>query len=167
MRGQLCAAAHHSARGRECRSQAPVLHYHRSSGRPQPSLQVDEQGLLANWMIRGKVVPRIGGAMDMIMGAKSVVAAMQHMANGKSEFSASSSLSSPPLTSVRPVELITLGAWRSASRAQIELPVAPVITRQFLITRPRQIADKLSTQSGLHFCPLNFLTPRSCGLVFL
>jgi acetate CoA/acetoacetate CoA-transferase beta subunit len=66
-------------------------------------LQVDAQGRLANWKVPGKMVPGMGGAMDLVTGSARVVVAMQHAARGASKIVMECDL---PLTSVRRVDLV-------------------------------------------------------------
>jgi acetate CoA/acetoacetate CoA-transferase beta subunit len=66
-------------------------------------LEVDEQGRLANWMVPGKSVPGMGGAMDLVTGSKRVIVAMQHTAKGRPKIVRSLSL---PITSERRIDLL-------------------------------------------------------------
>lgn len=98
-------------------------------------LQVDEKGQLANWKVPGKMVPGMGGAMDLVTGAARVIVAMQHSAKGTAKIVPQCTL---PLTSTRRVSLII------TELAVIEPTEAGLILRE---TGPGVSLDEIRAQT--------------------
>ena len=95
-------------------------------------LEVDAAGQLANWMVPGKMIPGMGGAMDLVTGAKRVIVAMTHTAKGKSKIVGKCML---PLTSIRRVDLIVteLAVIEPTAEGLVLRELAPGVTREQVI----------------------------------
>jgi 3-oxoacid CoA-transferase subunit B len=96
------------------------------------AMEVAENGDLANWMIPGKVVKGMGGAMDLVAGVKRVAVVMEHTSkDGEPKFKAKCEL---PLTGLKVVDMVItdLGVFSRPTRSDLFklIELAPGVTRE-------------------------------------
>lgn len=96
------------------------------------ALEVDQEGNLANWMVPGKMVPGMGGAMDLVTGAKKVIVSMQHTAKGEKKIMKKCTL---PLTAAHQVNLIIteMAVMEVTPKGLYVTELGPDVTKEMLI----------------------------------
>lgn len=96
------------------------------------ALEVDQHGNLANWMVPGKMVPGMGGAMDLVTGARKVIVSMQHTAKGEPKIMKNCTL---PLTAAAQVNLIIteMAVMEVTPNGLKVLELGPGVTKESLV----------------------------------
>lgn len=96
------------------------------------ALEVDQHGNLANWMVPGKMVPGMGGAMDLVTGARKVIVSMQHTAKGEPKIMKNCTL---PLTAAGQVNLIIseMAVMEVTPNGLKVLELGPGVTKESLL----------------------------------
>jgi len=114
-------------------------------------LEVDERGYLANWMVPGKMVPGMGGAMDLVTGSKRVIVAMIHTAKGEPKVVKECTL---PLTSLRRIDLLVteLAVIQPTENGLLLKEVAPGVSVEQVIkaTEAKLILPENIPEMQLH-----------------
>jgi 3-oxoacid CoA-transferase subunit B len=97
------------------------------------AMEVDEEGSIANWMVPGKMIKGMGGAMDLVAGAKNVIVAMQHTdKEGNSKLRTKCTL---PLTGVKCIKKIVsdFGVIEVTPKGFVLLEYAPDMTAEQVV----------------------------------